>query len=103
MDGYRRSASSSYPGGVETQSGRSWGSPRAFPRSARLSTVCSSVRPFVSKDHGSISSLPWLLCAAGYWVRCAAMRADAEFDRLETDRLVLRRPRPEDAETISAY
>ncbi len=31
------------------------------------------------------------------------MRADAEFDRLETDRLVLRRSRPEDAETISGY
>ena len=31
------------------------------------------------------------------------MRTDAEFDRLLTDRLVLRRSRPEDAETISAY
>ena len=39
----------------------------------------------------------------GYWVRCAAMRTDADFDRLVTERLVLRRSRPEDAETISAY
>jgi aminoglycoside 6'-N-acetyltransferase len=31
------------------------------------------------------------------------MRADARFDRLVTERLVLRRSRPEDAETISAY
>ena len=31
------------------------------------------------------------------------MLADADFDRLVTDRLVLRRSRPEDAETISAY
>lgn len=31
------------------------------------------------------------------------MRADADFDRLVTDRLVLRRSRPEDAETISGY
>jgi RimJ/RimL family protein N-acetyltransferase len=31
------------------------------------------------------------------------MRADADFDRLVTDRLVLRRSRSEDAEAISAY
>jgi RimJ/RimL family protein N-acetyltransferase len=31
------------------------------------------------------------------------MRADTRFERLVTDRLVLRRSRPEDAETISAY
>jgi RimJ/RimL family protein N-acetyltransferase len=31
------------------------------------------------------------------------MRADTDFDRLVTDRLVLRRSRPEDAETISSY
>jgi RimJ/RimL family protein N-acetyltransferase len=31
------------------------------------------------------------------------MRADARFDRLVTERLVLRRSRPEDAEPISAY
>ena len=31
------------------------------------------------------------------------MRDDADSDRLVTDRLVLRRSRPEDAETISAY
>jgi RimJ/RimL family protein N-acetyltransferase len=31
------------------------------------------------------------------------MRTDADFDRLVTERLVLRRSRPEDAETISAY
>lgn len=31
------------------------------------------------------------------------MRTDAEFDRLVTERLVLRRSRPEDAETISGY
>jgi RimJ/RimL family protein N-acetyltransferase len=31
------------------------------------------------------------------------MRADMDFERLVTDRLVLRRSRPEDAETISAY
>jgi aminoglycoside 6'-N-acetyltransferase len=31
------------------------------------------------------------------------MRPDARFDRLVTERLVLRRSRPEDAETISAY
>ena len=31
------------------------------------------------------------------------MRADTDFDRIETERLVLRRSRPEDAETISGY
>lgn len=31
------------------------------------------------------------------------MRADTDFDRIETERLVLRRSRPEDAETISSY
>ena len=31
------------------------------------------------------------------------MRADTRFERLVTDRLTLRRSRPEDAETISAY
>jgi RimJ/RimL family protein N-acetyltransferase len=31
------------------------------------------------------------------------MRTDTRFDRIVTDRLVLRRSRPEDAETISAY
>jgi RimJ/RimL family protein N-acetyltransferase len=31
------------------------------------------------------------------------MRADTRFERLVTERLVLRRSRPEDAETISAY
>ena len=31
------------------------------------------------------------------------MRTDADFDRLVTDRLILRRSRPEDAETISGY
>jgi RimJ/RimL family protein N-acetyltransferase len=31
------------------------------------------------------------------------MRADTDFEALVTDRLVLRRSRPEDAETISAY
>jgi RimJ/RimL family protein N-acetyltransferase len=31
------------------------------------------------------------------------MREDVRFDRLVTERLVLRRSRPEDAETISAY
>lgn len=31
------------------------------------------------------------------------MRPDADFDRLVTERLVLRRSRPEDAEAISAY
>jgi aminoglycoside 6'-N-acetyltransferase len=31
------------------------------------------------------------------------MRVDADFDRLVTERLALRRSRPEDAETISAY
>jgi RimJ/RimL family protein N-acetyltransferase len=31
------------------------------------------------------------------------MRVDADFEALVTDRLVLRRSRPEDAETISAY
>ena len=33
----------------------------------------------------------------------AAVRVDTEFEPLETDRLRLRRSRPEDAETISAY
>ena len=31
------------------------------------------------------------------------MRADTRFERLVTERLILRRSRPEDAETISAY
>ena len=31
------------------------------------------------------------------------MRADTAFDRIETERLILRRSRPEDAETISSY
>src|SRR5919106_1225949 len=54
MLGYRRSASSSYPGGTYTHSGRAWGSPSGFPLRDSLSNVCSSNRPLRSTDQGSI-------------------------------------------------
>src|SRR5918999_1148174 len=54
-DGYRRSGSSSYPGGTYTHRGRTCGSPSTLPLSASLSNWCSSNRPWICADHGSIA------------------------------------------------